>query len=246
MHRLALSPTTSAPSRVSLMTGLRPDTHHVYDLSTHFRDTLPNVTTLPQRFRQVRDRLAPAGPSTSGGPHALRGRAGTMLASHPAAVAVKLSSRSTARWQYSSIVAVYQYSCMETHRPHEHKTPGKESGGFRYNGDDGWVLWFIVLYGQVSSGAHLARRLAISRSPTARSTTSTYLSRCRVGAYPTQIPHHNETQAGYLALSHGKIYHQHLDDAHSWSSAGELAEVEVKYPVLQSYSSVVIPYIILL
>ena len=88
MHRLALAPTTSAPSRVSLMTGLRPDTHRVYDLSTHFRDTLPNVTTLPQRFRQVQDRIAPAGPGPTVGPLSPRRLVGTMLASHPAAVAV--------------------------------------------------------------------------------------------------------------------------------------------------------------
>jgi len=38
------------PSRASIMTGLRPDQIKVYDLDAHFRDTLPEVITLPQRF----------------------------------------------------------------------------------------------------------------------------------------------------------------------------------------------------
>jgi len=41
-----------SPSRVSLMTGLRPDTTRIYDLQTDFRkSTMPDVITLAQMFR---------------------------------------------------------------------------------------------------------------------------------------------------------------------------------------------------
>lgn len=41
-----------SPSRTSLLTGLRPDSTRVYDLVTHFRNTVPDVISLPQHFRE--------------------------------------------------------------------------------------------------------------------------------------------------------------------------------------------------
>lgn len=41
-----------SPSRTSMLTGCRPDTTQVYDLEKFFRDTLPNVVTLPQHFKK--------------------------------------------------------------------------------------------------------------------------------------------------------------------------------------------------
>lgn len=41
------------PARASVMTGLRPDRTGVYDLSRHFRETLPDAVTLPQRFAEA-------------------------------------------------------------------------------------------------------------------------------------------------------------------------------------------------
>jgi uncharacterized sulfatase len=41
-----------SPSRVSLLTGLRPDTTRIHDLQTDFRTILPDVVTLPQMFKR--------------------------------------------------------------------------------------------------------------------------------------------------------------------------------------------------
>jgi len=39
------------PSRISFLTGLRPDTTHIYGNNTALRETLPDAVTLPERFR---------------------------------------------------------------------------------------------------------------------------------------------------------------------------------------------------
>ena len=41
-----------APSRASLMTGLRPDSTRVWHLGDKFRETIPDVITIPQHFHK--------------------------------------------------------------------------------------------------------------------------------------------------------------------------------------------------
>ncbi len=41
-----------APSRASVMTGLRPDSTHVWDLRGKFRVNMPDVVTIPQHFQK--------------------------------------------------------------------------------------------------------------------------------------------------------------------------------------------------
>jgi iduronate 2-sulfatase len=41
-----------SPSRTSVLTGLRPETTRVFDLTTHFRSTVPGAVTLPEHFKR--------------------------------------------------------------------------------------------------------------------------------------------------------------------------------------------------
>src|SRR5678815_2550893 len=42
-----------APSRNSLLTGVRPTTSGIYDLGTNFRASAPDIVTLPEHFKPV-------------------------------------------------------------------------------------------------------------------------------------------------------------------------------------------------
>ena len=50
-HRHYVQQPSCAPSRTSMLTGLRPDEVRVTNHATHFRDTRPEVVTLPQLFK---------------------------------------------------------------------------------------------------------------------------------------------------------------------------------------------------
>ena len=50
-HRAYCQQAVCSPSRLSLMTGRRPDTIRVWDLKTHFRDSDDDIITLPQHFK---------------------------------------------------------------------------------------------------------------------------------------------------------------------------------------------------
>ena len=53
LKRAYVQQATCAPSRTSFLTGRRPDTTHVYHLSSpYFRDVGGNFTTIPQYFKQ--------------------------------------------------------------------------------------------------------------------------------------------------------------------------------------------------
>jgi len=51
-HQAYCQQAVCAPSRNSIMTGLRPDAIGIYDLYTFFRKKVPDVTTLPQHFKE--------------------------------------------------------------------------------------------------------------------------------------------------------------------------------------------------
>ncbi|MEX2173377.1 MAG: sulfatase [Pirellulaceae bacterium] len=85
-----------SPTRTSLLTGLRPDSTKVYDLETHFRDTIPNVVTLPQYFKSNGYHSAGMGKIYHGGlddakswsePHQNPGGAGYVLAENKQRIA---------------------------------------------------------------------------------------------------------------------------------------------------------------
>ncbi|MEM6843233.1 MAG: sulfatase [Bacteroidota bacterium] len=51
LNRAYVQQAVCAPSRNGVMTGLRPDAIGIYDLATFFRDSVPDVVTLPQHFK---------------------------------------------------------------------------------------------------------------------------------------------------------------------------------------------------
>ena len=52
LERAYCQQSVCSPSRISLMTGLRPDSTYVHGNGTHHRRTVPEVVTLPQHFIQ--------------------------------------------------------------------------------------------------------------------------------------------------------------------------------------------------
>ena len=51
LKRAYVQQSVCSPSRTSLLTGRRPDTTHVYDLTSYWREVGGNYTTLPQYFK---------------------------------------------------------------------------------------------------------------------------------------------------------------------------------------------------
>lgn len=51
LKRAHVQQAVCSPSRTSLLTGRRPDTTHVYDLHTYFRNVSGNFVTIPQYFK---------------------------------------------------------------------------------------------------------------------------------------------------------------------------------------------------
>lgn len=52
LKRAYVQQAVCSPSRTSLLTGRRPDTTHVYDLTHYFRNVGGNFTTIPQYFKE--------------------------------------------------------------------------------------------------------------------------------------------------------------------------------------------------
>ena len=60
-HRSYAQHPVCGPSRVSMLTGLRPSAHGVLDLKTKMRDVHPNILTMPQLFKRAGYVTAAAG-----------------------------------------------------------------------------------------------------------------------------------------------------------------------------------------